>query len=224
MARLVNSDTLQAYNWMGAYPQGFDANFAVLPGETLDVAGAIRGSVNSWLVGDFGYDASNPYNKSLASGAGLSLDQIEAVAALVIAPETAGFFNLPVCETFDLRWFPPAANTMCVTCGFGGTPGSTKKFMDVANDAVKNALTLPPDCVQAYESTICNQNCPTDAYGPVLAQQNAAGYSPGWCDVHCKLTPGCGDISPSFFKNYPSNSLQTNPSLSSFLSLFPPIR
>ena len=186
MARIVNSDTYNPgiRNWMAAYPQGFDSKFAVLPGETLDVAGAIRGSVNSWLVGDFGYDASNPYNQSFASGAGLSLEQVETLANLTIAPETAGFFNVPVCETFDLRWFPPASNAKCVTCGFGGTPGSTKLFMDAANDAVKNAIKPPPDCTQAYLNTICVQQCPSDAYGPIHAQENAAGYSPGWCGVH----------------------------------------
>ena len=187
MARVINSDTLRGYQWMGAYPQGWDANFNVLPGEVLDIPATIRGSVNSWLTGDFGYDASNPYNESLSTGAGLSVDQITAITKLKIAPETAGFFNLPVCETFDLRWFPPTSNSQCVSCGgFGGTPGSTKKFMDVASDTVKKALQMPPDCSMGYETTICVQQCPTEEYGPVHAQQNAAGYSPGWCGVHGK--------------------------------------
>ena len=185
MARLVNGDALSGNrDWMSAYPQGFDQPFSVLPGEPLDVPGAIRGSVASWRAGDFGYDASNPYNASLSTGAGITLDQVTTLAALKIAPETAGFFNLPVCETFDLRWFPPASGTSCVECGFGGMPGSTNKFMDAANDAVKKALKPPPDCTMGYETTICIQTCPNDVYGPVHAQQNAAGYSPGWCGVH----------------------------------------
>lgn len=183
MARIVNSDTYKG-RFMSAYPQGFDDHFAVLPGENFDVAGAIRGSVASWLVGDFGYDASNPYNQSFASGDGLPVEQVAQLANLTIAPDTAGFFNIPVCETFDLRYFPPASNSRCISCGFGGTPGSTKRFADNINDKVKKAIKPPPNCSMGYEMPICSPQCPGHVYGLTKAQQNAAGYSPGWCGVH----------------------------------------
>lgn len=189
MARIVNSDAYRN-DFMAAHPQGFDNHFSVLPGEDFDVAGAIRGSVASWRVGDFDYDASNPYSQSLASGGGLPLDQVKTLANLTVAPDTAGFFNIPVCETFDLRYFPPASNARCLDCGFGGTPGSTKRFQDAINDKVKKAIEPPPDCVQAYTMSVCDDKCPGGPYGPRKAQQNAAGYSPGWCGVHGALLLG----------------------------------
>ena len=171
---------------MAAHPKGFDGTYPVVPGEPLDVAGAIRGSVNSWLEGDFGYDASNPYNESLASGAGLSIEQVQNLSRLKIAPDTAGFFNIPVCETFDLRYFPPASGAKCIKCGFGGTPGSTKRFADFTNSVVKKAIKPPPHCVHDNLRTWCLPQCPRDPYGPVRAQQNAGGYSPGSCSIHGK--------------------------------------
>jgi len=62
----------------------------VLPNEIFSVAGAVRGSIASWQVGDFGYDASNPYNDAFKSGAGLSPDQAANLSKLVIAEDTPG--------------------------------------------------------------------------------------------------------------------------------------
>lgn len=77
----------------------------------MDVAGAIRGSINSWSTGDFGYDASNPYSDTLNAVQKLSNDQIASLAKLQISEETAGLFNIPVCQMFDLRFFPPASGS-----------------------------------------------------------------------------------------------------------------
>lgn len=184
MARIVNVDALRGFDWMGAHPKGFDGTYPVVPGEPLDVAGAIRGSINSWLVGDFGYDASNPYHESLASGNGLSIEQVQNLANLKIAPDTAGFFNIPICETFDLRYFPPAGGGKCIKCGFGGTPSSKKKFTDAAVGIVRKAIKPPPHCVHYKLRTWCLGRCPKHPYGPEHAQQNAAGYSNGTCSVH----------------------------------------
>lgn len=83
----------------------------MLPNEIFSVAGAVRGSIASWQVGDFGYDASNPYNDAFKSGAGLSPDQAANLSKLVIAEDTAGFFNIPVCQILALRFFPPASGS-----------------------------------------------------------------------------------------------------------------
>lgn len=77
----------------------------------INVASVIRGSVNSFFAGDFNYDAANPYNAALSSGQPLSPDQLNSLAALKITEETAGIFNLPVCQIYDLRYFPPASGS-----------------------------------------------------------------------------------------------------------------
>lgn len=87
-------------------PMGWDSGVG-----SVDVAGAIRGSINSWAAGDFGYDASNPYNAALSAGQVLSPDQIASLSKLQISEETAGLFNIPVCQMFDLRFFPPASGS-----------------------------------------------------------------------------------------------------------------
>lgn len=139
------------------------------------MAGAIRGSINSWSTGDFGYDASNPYSDTLNAGQQLSDDQIASLAKLQISEETAGLFNIPVCQMFDLRFFPPASGSKsrlsefflqithfvkielhlltfrssgsCSACqqSVGGTPGSTKRFGDNINKIVTSALGGPPN-------------------------------------------------------------------------------
>lgn len=94
------------------------------------------------------------------------------IAALPIHEETAGFFNVPVCGTYDLRSFPPASNsdsTVCMGNAFGGSPVSKAKFSDNVGNAVKQVLIQGP---------------PSDEYGPTLASPNEAGYLPGWCGVH----------------------------------------
>ena len=155
---------------MSGLPQGWNVPFSVLPNEYFSIAGAIRGSVASWKTGDFGYDASAPYQAAFTSAAGLSVDQAHALANMSFAEETAGFFNLPTCETYDLRYFPPASggdDTVCMGTAFGGTPNSRARFSDHVNDMVKKVLHGPPG----------------DAYGTTIQGPNAAGYMPGWCGV-----------------------------------------
>lgn len=109
MARIFNGN--QAND--GAYlmkttPMGWDSNYQILSGETLDVSGAVRGSVASWAAGDFNYDVSDQWSDELNSG---NLDEATATAigTLDISESTAGFFNIPVCRVFDLASFPPAS-------------------------------------------------------------------------------------------------------------------
>lgn len=132
------------------------------------MAGLIKGSINSWRAGDFGYDAANPYNDAFSSKSGFTDAQLQSLSKLVIAEETAGFFNIPVCETLDLRFFPLTSGTSCTACGgaYGGTKGSTKKFMDNVSDTVKKGLqnAVPPDCTMGYEMPVCSQQCPSDVY------------------------------------------------------------
>lgn len=77
----------------------------------ITVDGAIRGSISSFFAGDFGYDASNPYKDTLSAGKGLSSEQVDSLSKLEITEETAGLFNIPVCQIFDLRFFPPASGS-----------------------------------------------------------------------------------------------------------------
>lgn len=62
----------------------------------------------------------------------------------------------------------PTFTVSCNACiqGLGGKPGSSAKFWDNANEIVQAALTAPPPCVQAYETQVCVDNCPSDPYGP----------------------------------------------------------
>ena len=45
------------------------------------------------------------------SGNGLTLEHSKSLAGLMTSEHTAGFFNVPVAETFDLRFFPPASGS-----------------------------------------------------------------------------------------------------------------
>ncbi|CAF9943558.1 MAG: hypothetical protein ALECFALPRED_000655 [Alectoria fallacina] len=192
MARIFNAGVIRAdQNLMPTTPQGWSQPFSVLPGESFNITSAIEGSVASWQVGDFNYDAASHYQDAFSSGQPLTLDSVKSLQELDIAPETAGFFNIPVCAAYDLRLFPPTASSggsgfSCNACiqGLGGKPGSSAKFWDNANEIVQAALTAPPPCVQAYETQVCVDNCPSDPYGPTSAQNVAAGYAPGWCGVH----------------------------------------
>ena len=157
---------------MSALPQGWDSTFSVLPNENFNITGAVRGSVASWKAGDFGYDASQPYQAAFSSSEGLTIEQATAIARMPINEETAGFFNLPVCGTYDLRAFPPASGydiTNCLGNAFGGSPNSKARFSDHVKDTVKNVLLYSP---------------PDNVYEPKFQSPNAAGYMPGWCGVH----------------------------------------
>ncbi|KAG8525655.1 uncharacterized protein KY384_000415 [Bacidia gigantensis] len=155
-------------------PQGYDQAFNVLPDEKFDVMAAIAGSVNSWKKGDFNYDASSPYQDAFNSDGGPSPSQLAEIGNLKIAPDTAGFFNVPVCQTFDLRFFPFAGSdgvtgTPCTACGssvaVGGTQGSTVKFMDKVGDIVKKTLQAGGGTYcGGYYGNSCSSKCPEDLY------------------------------------------------------------
>ena len=79
--------------------------FGIADPVALDPKQVVEGSVLSWQKGNFGatldtlfpnIDTSGgPINPSLFNGA-------------TVSQTTPGFFNLPVCQTLDLRSFPPA--------------------------------------------------------------------------------------------------------------------
>lgn len=168
MAYLMNAANGQD---SGEYttPQGYDQSFQVLPNEAFNVQDAISGSVNSWKEGDFDYDAANPYQDAFNSDTGLSPDQVEAISKIDVVETTAGFFNIPVCQTWDLRFFPPASGNSCTGCGsavaVGGTQGSTKKFMDSVNDVVKDTMQKAgATYCGGYYGTSCSNPCPEDIY------------------------------------------------------------
>ncbi len=145
MARIFNAGTIKAYeclslrlllltypflsssdqNLMPTTPQGWNSPFSVLPNEPFNITSAIKGSVASWQVGDFNYDAASQYQDAFNSGQPLTSDLVQSLQALDIAPETAGFFNIPVCATYDLRFFPPAASSGGPGCKSSIAPGAT---------------------------------------------------------------------------------------------------
>ena len=86
---------------------GWDSNYQILAGTTFDTSAAVRGSVASWLAGDFNYNVADQYADQLNTG---NLDEAPATAIgnLDISEATAGFFNIPVCKVFDLASFPLA--------------------------------------------------------------------------------------------------------------------
>lgn len=105
-------------NLMPTAPKGWSQPFSVLPDEPFNITSAIKGSVASWQAGDFNYDAASQYQDAFSSGQPLTSDLVKSLQALDIAPETAGFFNIPVCATYDLRFFPPAASSGGPGCKF----------------------------------------------------------------------------------------------------------
>ena len=109
MARIFNGNQVKdgAY-LMKSTPMGWNSNYQILSGQPLDVSGAIRGSVASWMAGDFNYDVSDQWSDQMNSG---NLDEATATAigTLEIKESTAGFFNIPVCKVYDLNSFPPAS-------------------------------------------------------------------------------------------------------------------
>lgn len=129
MARIFNAGTADDSSDMEkSSPQGYDQGFSVLPNEPFNVSDAIIGSVASWQAGDFGYDASDPYENAFNSTAGLSDDQITELSKLDIAATTAGFFNIPVCQTWDLRFFPPASGSELLVPSFHYDLPSPRSF------------------------------------------------------------------------------------------------
>lgn len=141
MARLfsASSDDSDTGNNLQA-PKGYNVHYETVPGETFFTSAATHGSVASWLAGDFNYDLAKSF-EGLTTGTSLSSDDITKLTSLVISPETAGFFNIPVCRILDLRAFPPAGGKTCGcndAAAVGGTSGSTAKFSDnVSKDIMK---------------------------------------------------------------------------------------
>ena len=171
MARIFNAgNTPGTGDLLESRPSGFDVEVEILPNEPFSIADAIKGSIASWQVGDFGFDATLPYEDAFQSESGLDSEQAEEVARLPIQEETAGFFNLPVCQVLDLRFFPPASGKGCSACGskaaVGGTQGSTKKFTDNIGETIKNLLQGPPNQIECggYYGNSCARECPQDAY------------------------------------------------------------
>ena len=108
---------------------GWESNYHILAGTTFDTSSAFRGSVASWLAGDFNYNVADQYADQLNTG---NLDEAPATAIgnLDISEATAGFFNIPVCKVFDLASFPPAIGhdgRACVhfRCKLTPTPSPT---------------------------------------------------------------------------------------------------
>ena len=73
----------------------------------IDIGLVTAGAVNSWLAGNYNYDLSTAY-PDVTQGK-LTADDATNLGKLIIAQDTAGLFNLPVCKVLDLRSFPNAA-------------------------------------------------------------------------------------------------------------------
>lgn len=73
----------------------------------MDIELVTAGAVNSWLAGNFNYDLSDAY--PIVSKGTLSDADAASLAKLSVTQDSAGFFNLPVCQVLDLRSFPNAA-------------------------------------------------------------------------------------------------------------------
>ena len=116
MARIFNAN---GGNFpMDSTPMGWDSKYEILAGDagtTFDTSAAVRGSVASWLAGDFNYNVADQYADELNSG---NLDEATATAIgnLDVSEATAGFFNIPVCKVYDLASFPPAAGKGSRAC------------------------------------------------------------------------------------------------------------
>ncbi len=150
-------------------PQGYDKKFNVLPRLDFSVMGAIEGSVASWRKGDFNFDAGDPYKDALSKDT-LSKDQLREIAQMPFEEKSPGMFNIPVCQTFDLRYFPyidkKSEYRHCTACSakpaVGGTAGSEKRFFDSVPEIVLRTMGVAnSDYTQAYGST---PKCAKDLY------------------------------------------------------------
>ena len=154
-------------------PKGYNAPYNVVPGETFFTSAAIHGSVASWIAGDFGYDLSKSFETLTSSTSTLSSDDLTKLTQLQTTPETAGFFNIPVCRTLDLRAFPAGPNGGFCGCSdkaaVGGMPGSTAAFKDNVQSAIMSWISqqgqvtcTPSGFSEAPPS--CSGGCPKDIY------------------------------------------------------------
>ena len=175
MARLfsADSDDSDTGNNLEA-PKGYNVHYEVIPGETFFTSAATHGSVASWIAGDFDYDLSKSF-EGLTTGTTLSSDDVTKLTTLSISPETAGFFNIPVCRILDLRAFPPAGGKTCGcndAAAVGGMPGSTAKFSDNVSKDVMDWLSQKTQAVcisipgPAGTPPSCSNTggCPKDLY------------------------------------------------------------
>ncbi|KAI9716532.1 MAG: hypothetical protein M1812_005263 [Candelaria pacifica] len=167
MAALFNAAEGENSGYLGN-PQGFDKPFNILT-SAFSIMGAIEGSVASWRKGDFDFDAGDPYKDALGK---LSDDQLHDIAKMNIDEKTAGFFNIPVCQVLDLRFFPYATSpanvgNYCTACdskaAVGGTPGSKKQFFNAVNKIVKGALAVGMTEICGLYGCLLN-GCPHDTY------------------------------------------------------------
>ncbi|MCJ1272566.1 hypothetical protein MMC21_000352 [Puttea exsequens] len=141
MARIFNANG--GVFPMSTTPMGWDSNFEIMSGVKFDTSAAIRGSVASWKAGDFNYDIGDHFGDSLTkAGTSGSLDEsiATAIGKLIIAEETAGFFNIPVCRT-------------------GGMAGSTAMFSKNVNSKVMEMCTPTPIVTpeSPYTYDVCSQ-------------------------------------------------------------------
>lgn len=87
-------------------PKGFDSGFLVPPDWRFDTWTVIRGSVTSYLAGDFNYQIENTGVFKAMSDGKLSADNMKDMLNFKVTPDEAGMFNIPVCELYDLISFP----------------------------------------------------------------------------------------------------------------------
>ena len=168
MARIFNAGSAgTAADLEGSEPQGWDSNFQIVPGENFRIGDAIKGSIASWQAGDFGYDASDPYNQTFRDGT-ISAQQLTQLGQLDISQSTAGFFNVPVCQLLDLRSFPPASGLGCTACdtsvAVGGTKGSTVKFWDKVPKKMQQVLESSPNGLECANNMCADTVCNFDPY------------------------------------------------------------
>ncbi|MDI1490734.1 MAG: hypothetical protein OHK93_001938 [Ramalina farinacea] len=168
MARVFNAGSGKgsagdASKLLKSYPQGWDSNLQIVPGESFSMGSAVKGSIASWRAGDFDYDASDPFEDSILNGKDLD---IGALQKLKISQETAGFFSIPVCQVRDLRAYPPASGKGCTACdtaaAIGGTSGSKEKFWDHITKDVQIIINSDPNGEQCggdggyCSNTVCD--------------------------------------------------------------------
>lgn len=117
MARIFNANG--GVFAMSTSPMGWNSDYQILSGVTFDTSAAVRGSIASWMAGDFNYNIADQYTDQLTSG-NLDTATATAIGNIVISESTAGFFNIPVCKVYDLASFPPAngATSLCCACAY----------------------------------------------------------------------------------------------------------
>ncbi|KAL9110194.1 MAG: hypothetical protein Q9227_005255 [Pyrenula ochraceoflavens] len=126
-------------------PKGWDKNYPVPGGWTFDTRSVVRGSVESFLQGDFGFSVENsPLFTNMKSGK-LTNDDMKSLMEWKVEPDMAGMFNLPVCEVWDVRSFPTYGMDMgrySPTVSVGAKDKS-KKFSDNVAGPIAKTIGMP---------------------------------------------------------------------------------